>query len=155
MAYNSLVRPQLDYASAFWIPYTKENISKIKKVQRSAARWVSNDYSTYSSVTDMLSNIEWRSLKNRHIDARLAMFTKIVYGLVAIPLPSYFVHPEVYTRHMYSLSTSITDEFTHLSVTTSIHFYPCLLFFGTSCQLILFLFLILTPLKQESARSNM
>ena len=104
MAYNTIVRPHLEYASAVWSPYTKEKIGKIEKVQRWVARWVSNDYSTYSSVTDMLSNLGWRSLENRRIGARLTMFYKIVYGLVAIPLPSYFVRPEVYTRHMHSLS---------------------------------------------------
>ena len=69
------------------------------------AKLVSNDYS-YSSVTDMLSNLGWQSLENRRTDTRLSMFYKIFYGLVAIPLPSYFEHPEVYryTRHMHSLS---------------------------------------------------
>ena len=52
----------------------------------------------------MLSDLGWRSLENRRTDTRLAMFYKIVYNLVAIPLPSYFEHPEVYTRHMHSLS---------------------------------------------------
>ena len=52
----------------------------------------------------MLSDLGWRSLENRRINARLTMFYKIVYGLVAIPLPSYFVHPGVYTRHMHPLS---------------------------------------------------
>ena len=103
MAYNSLVRPQVEYASPVWSPYTKENINKIKKIQRRAARWVSNDFS-YSSVTDMLSNLRWRSLENRCTDTRLAMFYKITYGLLAIPRPSYFEHPEVYTRHMHTLS---------------------------------------------------
>ena len=151
MAYNSLVRPQVEYASAVWSPYTKENINKIEKVQRRAARWVSNDYSSYSSVTDMLSNLGWRSLENRRTDTSLAMFYKIVYGLVAIPLPSYFEHPEVYTRHMHSLS--LTDRFTHLSVTINTPFSLFPLFFGTSYRLISSWFMILTPLKQESARS--
>ena len=150
MAFNSLVRPQVEYTSAVWNPYTKENINKIEKVQRRAARWVSNDYSSYSSVTDMLSNLRRQSLENRRTDKRLAMFYKIVYGLVAIPLPSYFEHPEVYTRHTHSL---LTDRFTHLSVTINTPFSLYQLFFGTSYQLISSWFLILTPLKHESARS--
>ena len=120
MAYNSLVHQQVEYASAVWSPYTKENINKIEKVQRRAARWVSNDYSSYSSVTDMLSNLGWRSLENRRTDTRLAMFYKIVYGLVAIPLPSYFEHPEVYTRHMHSLS--------YRQIHTSVCYYKYSLF---------------------------
>ena len=150
MAYNSLVRPQVEYASAVWSPCTKENINKIEKVQRMAARLVSNDYSLYSSVTDMLSNLRWRSLENRRTDTRLVMFYKIVYGLVAIPLPSYFEHREVKTRHMHSLS--------YRQIYTSVcsykyYFFQYPLFFGTSYQLISSWFLILTSLKQESARS--
>ena len=140
MAYNSLVRAQVEYAYV-WSPYTKDNINKIEKVQRRAARWVTNDYSSYSSVTDMLSNLGWRSLENRNTDTRLAMFYKIVYGLVAMPLLSYLEHPEVYTRHMHSL----TDRFTHQSVIINTHFSPYPLFFGTSYQLISSWFLILTP----------
>ena len=150
MAYNTLVRSQLAYASAVWSPYINENIGKIEKIQRRAARRVSNDYSTYSSVTDMLSSLGWRSLENWRIDARLTMFYKIVYSLVAIPLPSYFVHPEVYTHHMHSLS--------YRQIHTSVCYYqysfsPCRLFFGTSCQVTWFL--ILTPLQKESVWSIM
>ena len=42
MAYNSLVCPQVEYALVVWSPYTKDNINKIEKVQRWAARWVLN-----------------------------------------------------------------------------------------------------------------
>ena len=47
-----------------------------------------------------------RGVSKRRTDARLTMFYKIVYRLVAIPLLSYFVHPEVYTRHMHCLLRS-------------------------------------------------
>ena len=99
IAYNTLVRPQVEYASAVWSPYTKENINKIEMLQRRAARWVCYGYSPYSSVTDMLSILGWRSLELRRYDSRIAMFYKIVYGLVAIPVPPYFERPLVQTRH--------------------------------------------------------
>ena len=41
--------------------------------------------------------------KQTYCYARLPLFYKVVYSLVAIPLPLYFEHPKVYTRHMDSL----------------------------------------------------
>ena len=104
LAYNSLVRPQVEYESAVWSPYTKEHKDKIKMVQKRAARWVTNDYPTFSSVIEIMSSLGWRSLENRRYDACLFMFYKIIYGLVAIPVPSYFERPEVYIRHTHPLA---------------------------------------------------
>ena len=86
MAYNTLVRPQLEYASPIWDPYTKGKLLQIEKVQHRAARWTINDFDTRSSVTGMLDDLDWRTLEQRGADARLCIFYKIVYGLVAIPL---------------------------------------------------------------------
>jgi hypothetical protein len=44
MAVNTLIRPKVEYSSAVWDPYTKENIDKIERVQRRAARYVYNNY---------------------------------------------------------------------------------------------------------------
>ena len=89
LAYNSLVCPQVEYGSAVWSPYTEENKDKIEMVQRRAARWVSNDYSTYSSVTEMMSNLVWRLFN---------VLQDRLWPVVAILVPSYFEHPEVYTQ---------------------------------------------------------
>lgn len=104
LAYKTFVRPQLEYASTVWCPPTKVNIDRVEMIQRRAARWVKSNYSTYDSVTKMLNSLGWRSLEQRRFDARLIMFYKIVYGLVAVPLPPYFERPLRITRHMHSLS---------------------------------------------------
>ena len=52
--YNTLVRPQVEYAATVWDPYTGENIDKLEMVQRRAARYVCNNYVQMASVTGML-----------------------------------------------------------------------------------------------------
>ena len=94
----------MEYASTIWNPYTKQNTPKIEIVQRRAARWVKNNYSTYDSVSTMLDNLCWRSLENRRINSRVVMFQRIIYGYVAIQIPTYFEKPQRFTRHMHPLS---------------------------------------------------
>ena len=89
MAYNTLVPPQLEYASLIWDPYTKGKILQIEKVRRRAARWTSNNFDPQSSITGMLDDLGWGTLEQRRADGHLCLFYKIVYGLVAILLPDY------------------------------------------------------------------
>ena len=91
-AYNTLVRPQLEYAAPIWDPYTKDKTLQRKKNQRRAARWTTSNYDYRSSVTSMLDQLSWRTLEQRRADARLCLFYKMVHGIVTVPLPDY-VHP--------------------------------------------------------------
>ena len=52
-AYTILVRPVLEYGAAMWDPYLGKGIPSIEKVQRCAARFVTNDYVYTNSVTDI------------------------------------------------------------------------------------------------------
>ena len=82
-AYQTLVRPQVEYASTAWSPFIQIYINKIEMVQRRAMRWVNSNYSTYASMSSMLDTLGWRSLEDRKADARLILFYKIVYNFSA------------------------------------------------------------------------
>ncbi len=78
IAYKTLLRPKLEYATTVWDPYTKENIGKIERVQRRSARFVCNNYGRTSSVSEMLTSLEWPLLEQRRAEARLSMFHRMV-----------------------------------------------------------------------------
>ena len=72
-AYTTLVRPQLEYASTVWSPHTATDITKLEAVQRRSARWATRDYQHTSSVTQMIKDLNWRSLEQWRIDSRLTL----------------------------------------------------------------------------------
>jgi len=87
LAYQSYVRPVLEYSPTVWDPYTVGSIKKIESVQRRAARFTLGRYRRTSSVNAMLTHFNWEPLASRQHAARLLMFYKIHYGLVATPMP--------------------------------------------------------------------
>ena len=71
--YKTLIRPQAKFASCIWDPYLKGSIKQVENVQRQSARFVKSDYSRESSVTSMLTNLQWESLSARRSNAGLVM----------------------------------------------------------------------------------
>ena len=79
MAYTTIVRPHLEFASAAWDPYTKTNIMQIEAVQRRAARFVYNCYDRYNtSVSGLIKQLGWDSLESRRTANRLNVFYNVV-----------------------------------------------------------------------------
>ena len=97
-AYCTYVRPILEYAAFVWSPYTNININKLESVQRRAARYVMSAFNRYSSVGEMLSTLQWDSLKKRRDIQSLCVLYKILNGLIDVSLPECMIKNSLITR---------------------------------------------------------
>jgi len=102
--YTTLVRPKLEYACVAWDPHFKCDINRLERIQRSAARFCTNNYNWTSSVTDMLNKLELDTFENRRRKARLAFMYKIINNHIDINISNFLVfNNETRTRssHKY------------------------------------------------------
>jgi hypothetical protein len=97
-AYNTFVRPSLEYASTVWDPHTQANINKVESIQRRAARFVTNNYDPRASVTTLLQDLNWPTLQHRRQLAKLIMMYRITYHLIEIPSITYLIPSRSGTR---------------------------------------------------------
>ena len=111
-AYQTLVRPTLEYATTVWDPHTKGNIYKIEMVQRRAARYVLHRYHNRSSVGEMLQHLNWPLLEVRRQHQRLAMLYKIHHGMVAVNKAQYLTPAARTSRHTHRSSYLVNEAST-------------------------------------------
>jgi hypothetical protein len=99
MCYTTLFRPITEYVSIIGDPHTTQNINRLEMVQQRSARFVMGDYHTTSSVTTMLTNLDWNTLQERRARAKAVMMFRIVNNLVDIP-----------TTYLISAATTISGH---------------------------------------------
>jgi hypothetical protein len=81
----------MEYACVMWDPVVKRNIFALEMVQRRAARFTLGDYRTTSSVTNMMQELKWTTLRERRKRAKVIMLYRIIHLSVAIPYQSYLI----------------------------------------------------------------
>ena len=92
LAYVTIIRPKLEYATAVWDPYRQEQIASIEAVQRRAARFIKRDYNRTSSVTEMVQSLDLDLLEDRRKAHRLNILylavnnSILLYGSVSLGL---------------------------------------------------------------------
>ena len=92
MLHYYMVRSILEYASPVWSPYTKQDIYRLEKVQRQSAWFIVGDYSSYSSVSDMLKRLQLPSLEHRRSNASIILLYKTINNLISIYLLMILFH---------------------------------------------------------------
>ena len=92
IAYKMLVRPQLEYASEVWSPYTMKCIQKIEQIQRNSCRFIFHEYRRDTDTSLLINRLILDSLHTSIVIPQATMFYKIHYNLVDICPPSHIQH---------------------------------------------------------------
>ena len=110
LAYTTLVRPILEYASIIWDPQITSNIHKPVTVQRRSARHIMHNYNRYASVTTMLQHLHLPTLQQRPPSLQIIILYRITHKLASTPTASY-ITPCIRNTQHYTLPYARTHVF--------------------------------------------
>ena len=120
VCYQTLVRPTLEYGCAVWDPHQQNQIDQIERVQKRAARFVTNNHTRIGGNSEKnLTSLGWLPLKERRARIKVTILFKAINGLIEIPIDN-LLSRQIHTR---SRTTSLIIP--QSNVNSHLHsFYP-------------------------------
>jgi hypothetical protein len=103
LAYIALVRSTLEYGAAVWDPYLRQDIDKLERIQRLAARFITSDYKSRDPgcIGRMLSFLKLPPLEERRRQLRLTTLYKVANGLIpSLPADAFLTPMNVNCRRI-------------------------------------------------------
>ena len=79
-------------------PYRQGDIDKLNKIQRAAARFVTNNYQRKSSVTALIKDLGWTDLQTKRKNFRLTSLYRILNRLITVPVSDILTPVDERTR---------------------------------------------------------
>ena len=110
LAYTTLVRHILEYASIIWDPHTDSNTLKLETVQRRSARRIMQNCNRHASVTTMQQHLDLPTLQQHRRHSKIIMLYRIRHQLANIQIPTYITPATRITQH-YNLPYARTDVY--------------------------------------------
>lgn len=107
LAYNTLVRSVLEYATPAWFPSTNKLITIIEGVQRKAIRFIFNKYQLTDSPSALIKSAGLLTIENRAALARLKLLHQLIHNKLNVNSSKYISISDTRTtrlKHSYTLN---------------------------------------------------
>ena len=103
---KSMVISNLEYCASVWSSHTEKLKSKLKQVQRRAARYVTNRYHNISSVSATLNHLQWPTLEHRRNLKRIT----ILYFIKSLTILLQWIQNFTLLLNLLSVQETITHH---------------------------------------------
>lgn len=110
LAYNTFIRPRLEYACVAWDPYFKKDVYKLEMVQRRAVRFIYNAYHNLDSPSSLMATNNIPLLKQRRTIARLKFLFLLRNHQFNID-PSKYISPSSSRKTRHAHNHDLTPYF--------------------------------------------
>src|SRR5258705_9713605 len=107
VAFTSLVRPIVEYASAAWDPFLQNQINDLEGIQQRGTRFILGDFTRGWSVSEKKEELRLSKLNVRREDHRIILFHRVLNGETIINPDDVLKKPHYISRFDHTRKVGI------------------------------------------------